>query len=195
MATNSSTPAPAANGVQAAAAIPANNSNAAAWGIAAALFALVMLLAWLVVMLKRSGLGSTKLLASAAPHALSAGESLPLPGAPSAIQGDKELKERALADLTDFAKQSLVQGLYSQRAALLEVHQKAQQELAELEARVVALRLPERIQVYEKRIAELESQLETRGEELRELTHATLQVLRQKLEEEKQKETKPERFN
>jgi len=96
------------------------------------------------------------------------------------------MKQRALEELADFAKQSLVQGLYSQRAALLEAHQKAQQELAEIEARVVALHLPERIQAYEKRIAELEKELETRGDELRELTHATLQVLRQRLEEEKQ---------
>src|SRR5436190_8913849 len=101
---------------------------------------------------------------------------------------DKEMKERALADLTDFAKQSLVQGLYSQRAALLEVHQKAQEELVALEARVVALHLPERIAAYEKRIAELEGELATRGDELRELTMATLHVLREKLEEEKKKQ-------
>ena len=109
---------------------------------------------------------------------------------------DKEMKERALADLTDFAKQSLVQGLYSQRAALLEVHQKAQEELVALEARVVALHLPERIAAYEKRIAELEGELATRGDELRELTMATLNVLREKLEEEKKKQQgHPNRFN
>jgi hypothetical protein len=41
----------------------------------------------------------------------------------------------------------------------------------------------------------LEGELTNRSDELRELTLATLQVLRQKLEEEKQKETKPGRFN
>ena len=117
------------------------------------------------------------------------------PGDGAAAPVDPEMRERALADLTDFAKQSLVQGLYTQRAALLEVHQKAQEELAALEARVVALRLPERIAAYEKRIAELEAELVTRGDELRELTLATLNVLREKLEEEKKKEAKPTRFN
>jgi isocitrate dehydrogenase kinase/phosphatase len=110
---------------------------------------------------------------------------------PSAQQ---DLKERALADLTEFAKQSLVQGLYSQRKALLEERQKAQQELAALEGRLVALHLPDRIQAYEKRIAELEKQLESRSDEVRELTNATLLLLRQKLEEERQLERKARRF-
>ena len=173
---------------------PANESKAV-WWIAGALVALVALLAWLVLMLRRSGLGSAQLLTSGPTlPALSAGESITPPGI-AAAQTDKELKERALADLTDFAKQSLVQGLYSQRAALLATHQQVQQELAELETRVVALRLPERIQAYEKRITELEGELETRSDEVRELTLATLHVLRQKLEEEKLKEAKPRSFN
>jgi hypothetical protein len=178
-ATNSSL----TNGAVVAAALNAPSTNAATWWIAAALSALVALLAWLVLMLRRSGLGAPKLLLPASTPA-----ALP-PASGTAVQPD--VKERALAELTDFAKQSLVQGLYSQRAALLETHQKAQQELAELEARVVALRLPERIQAYEKRIAELEGELASRSDELRELTLATLQVLREKLEEEKQKEAKP----
>lgn len=187
-------PAIAASAVPVVVTAPANESKAV-WWIAGALVALVVLLAWLVLMLRRSGLGSAKLLSSGPTHAaLSAGESITPPGI-AAAQTDKELKERALADLTDFAKQSLVQGLYSQRAALLATHQQVQQELAELETRVVALRLPERIQAYEKRITELEGELETRSDEVRELTLATLHVLRQKLEEEKLKEAKPRSFN
>ena len=193
----SNTPPPmAAAAAPVVAATPtAAPESRATWWIAGALVALVALLAWLVLLLQRSGLGSARLLnAGPAPAlALSAGESAPLTGV--AAQSDKELKERALADLTDFAKQSLVQGLYSQRAALLATHQQVQQELAELEIRVVALRLPERIQAYEKRITELEGQLETRSDEVRELTLATLHVLRQKLEEEKSKEAKPRSFN
>jgi hypothetical protein len=168
--------------VAAAVPVPANNPGMAAWWIAGALSIIVALLAWLAWMLRRSGLGTPKLLPTAATPGVPAKISMPQTG-PSA--GD-DMKQRALEELADFAKQSLVQGLYSQRAALLEAHQKAQQELAEIEARVVALHLPERIQAYEKRIAELEKELETRGDELRELTHATLQVLRQRLEEEKQ---------
>lgn len=188
-------PAPAVSNAPAVAAVapihvavtaPASNSNAAVWWIAGSLISLVAMLACLLMMLRRSGLGTPKqLLPAASAGALTEG----------GVPNDPGLKERALADLTDFAKQSLVQGLYSQRAALLETHQKAQEELAQLEARVVALRLPERIQAYETRIGELEKELTNRGDELRELTLATLQVLRQKLEEEKQKETKPGRFN
>ena len=109
--------------------------------------------------------------------------------------GSGELKERALAELTEFAKQSLVQGLFSQRNVLLETHQKAQLELAELEARLVSLHLSDRVQAYEKRIAELEKELESRSGEVRELTRATLLLLRKKLEEEKQLERKTGRFN
>ena len=105
------------------------------------------------------------------------------------------MKERAIAELTEFAKESLVQGLYSQRAALLEVHRKAQEELVALETRIVALGLPDRIKAYEKRIAELESQVDSRNEEVRVLTQTTLQILRQRLEEEKQKQIAPGRFN
>ncbi len=165
---------------------PPSGSNAAVWWIAGSLVALVAMLACLLMMLRRSGLGTPKqLLPGAAVGALTEG----------GATNEQAMKERALADLTDFAKQSLVQGLYSQRAALLETHQKAQEELAQLEARVVALRLPERIQAYETRITELEGHLTNRSDELRELTLATLHILREKLAEEKQKESKPGRFN
>lgn len=187
-------PAPATN-VAAAAAIPAPvpapPNTLAVWGITGALIALVALLAWLVMLLRRSGLGSARLIAPVTPQALGGGDARALPG----VATDDEMKQRALENLTDFAKQSLVQGLYSQRAALLETHQKAQNELAELEARIVALRLPDRIQAYESRISELETQLESRNDELHELTQATLQLLRQRLAEEKQKEGQPPRFN
>ena len=203
--------APEVAGVSAATSSPANNpgtnapvvnmtanataagTGAAAWWIAGTLSVIVGLLAWLVLMLKRSGLGSSKLLPATTAAGLPAA-SLALPGSATPLV-QEEMKERALAELTSFAKQSLVQGLYSQRVALLEAQQKAQQELAELENRLVALHLPDRIQAYEKRIAELEKELETRSDELRELTHATLQVLRQKLEEEKLKEEKTSRLN
>jgi len=198
LATNSaagpiSASAPAPAPIHVAVTAPANQSNMAAWWIAGSLLSLVALLACLLLMLRRSGIVTPKALpAGGATQALPPGASVGTDG-PGHV--DQQLKERALADLTDFAKQSLVQGLYSQRAALLEVHQKAQQELAELESRVVALRLPERIQAYEQRIAELERQLETRGEELRELTQATLQVLREKLAEERGKQSTHGRLN
>ncbi len=192
-ATNLAPANPVAAAANPAAKSSVSNSDAAVWWIAGALFLLVAILAWLVMMLRRSGLGSAKLLSPASAPALPAGGvASPTGAAPVAPE---EIRQRALAELTDFAKQSLVQGLYTQRAALLETHQQAQQELAALEARVVALRLPDRIQAYEQRIIELERELETRSDELRELTVATLQVLREKLAEEKQKAAKPGRFN
>jgi hypothetical protein len=169
----------------AVAVVPANTRDAAAWWIAGALALIVGLLAYLVLMLRRSGLGAQKLLPVASPKALTDGEAtLPTAAAASA----SELKERALAELTEFAKESLVQGLVSQRNLLLETHQKAQQELATLEARLVSLHLSDRVQAYERRIAELEKELDSRSGELRELTSATLLLLRRKLEEERQLE-------
>jgi hypothetical protein len=57
-----------------------------------------------------------------------------------------------------------------------------------LESRLSELHLPvhERIRAYEKRITELEKELETRGEEMRELTKATLLLVKQKLEQERE---------
>ena len=107
------------------------------------------------------------------------------------------LREKIMPELTEFAKQSLVQGLYAQRNALLERQQKAQQALAEFESRLAALQLPlqERIRAYEKRIAELEKEVETQGEEMRELTRATLALVRKKLEDERGNERTQGRFN
>jgi hypothetical protein len=142
-------------------------------------------------MLRRS-VGAPKLLPAASAPALTAGSGTL---ASAEASSGHDLKERALAELTEFAKESLVQGLFEQRKALLETHQKAQQELAALESRLVSLHLSDRVQAYEKRIAELEKELESRSGEVRELTAATLLLLRKKLEEEKQLEGKPSRLN
>jgi uncharacterized protein (UPF0147 family) len=98
------------------------------------------------------------------------------------------LDEKVGPELREFAKEALVQGLYHQRNALIETQQRAQQALAELENRLSDLHLPvhERIRAYEKRIAELEKELESRGEEMRELTKATLLLVKQKLEQERE---------
>jgi isocitrate dehydrogenase kinase/phosphatase len=99
----------------------------------------------------------------------------------------RALRDRVAAELAAFAKQSLIQGLYAQRGELLETQQRAREELDQLEARLAALHLPlqERIRAYETRIGELEKELETRSEEMRNLIHATLLLIRGRLEAEK----------
>jgi hypothetical protein len=107
------------------------------------------------------------------------------------------LREKMIPELTEFAKQSLVQGLYAQRNLLIETQLKAQEALAELEWRLKTVQAPlqERIRAYEVRIAELEKEIQTQNEEMRELTHATLTLIRQKLEVERQNVPPQSRFN
>jgi len=102
-------------------------------------------------------------------------------------QQGQMLREKIMPELTEFAKQGLVQGLYAQRNALIERQLKAQEAVAEMERRLAALQVPlqERIRAYEKRVVELEKEVESQGEELRELTRATLQLVRRKLEDER----------
>jgi hypothetical protein len=97
------------------------------------------------------------------------------------------LKEKVGSELVEFAKETVVQGLYAQRNALLETQQRAQQALSDLESHLTELHLPQsqRVQEYEKRIAELEKALDSRNEEMRELTRATLMLVRRRLEQEK----------
>ena len=160
-------------------AVSAPSSNVAVWWILGALAVILGLLVWLVLALRRSGLGASTALV------------------PGSGNSPALAHEAALAELTEFAKQSLVQGLYEQRNALLDTQRMAQQALVELEQRLAALQLPqqERIRAYERRIAELEKELETRGEEVRELTQATLLLVRRKLEEERGLGHRRDQFN
>lgn len=96
------------------------------------------------------------------------------------------LREKLMPELTEFVKQSLVQGLAAQRDALLAMQQQALQSLVEFEVRLTALQAPmqERIRAYENRIAELERETSVQGAEMRELTRTILQLMRKKLDEE-----------
>jgi len=192
-------------------ATPASASKDAAitsfliWWVVAALGLIILLLGGLLLTIHRShkrnlagSLGLTP--PQGTPQLLPqrAGASLPSdahPGwreralAAEAMAGKQAqiLKEKVGPELVDFAKETLVRGLYTQRNALLETQQRAQQALSELESHLTDLHLPqrERVQEYEKRIAELEKALDSRNEEMRELTRATLMLVRRRLEQEK----------
>lgn len=180
--------------------------STAVWCIVGALVVITGLLAWMIVMLRRSGLGSSVALLPASGVALPKSGLLSEGDAEARIRaidstaepGNEALRQRIASELAEFAKQSLVQGLYSQRSTLVETQKRAQAELAELEARLASLHLPlqERIRAYETRIRDLEKELETRDEEMRNMIHATLLLIRERLEEEKAKDQGPaSRFN
>jgi len=103
------------------------------------------------------------------------------------------LRERLMPELTEFVKQSLVQGLAAQRDALLAMQQQALQSVVELESRLIALQAPlqERIRTYESRIGELEKDLAAQNAEMRELTRTILELMRQRLDEERSAESVP----
>jgi hypothetical protein len=185
-AARTNAPAP----TRAASVPPPGNREMLYWWVGGALTVIVVLLAWIVFMFGRRRPESAALTSTRPAMETPRGAKSLNAGA-----GASDMKERALAELTEFAKQSLVQGLYSQREALLETQKKAHRELAEMEARLLALNLPERILAYEKRIFELERELDARSGELREVTNATLSLLRQKVEEERQRERETRRFN
>jgi hypothetical protein len=171
-------------------------SSIAVWCIFGSLVAITGLLTWLVIMLRRSGLGAARIpvslaLAPIPPQnlQLAAGSGRPAAGTDATSTPAMEiLRRQAVAELAEFAKQSLVQGLYSQRKELADTQQEAQQQLVALEERLAALHLPlqQRIQAYEARIAGLEKELETRGAEVRELVQAALLLTRQRLEKTKE---------
>jgi hypothetical protein len=179
--------------------------NVAVWCVAVALVVITILFAWVVVMLRRSGFGSKR---SLLPVSMATAKGLgPLAGAGSQVglvspefeafadEHARQLRERMASELAEFAKQSLVQGIYSQRSRLIETQKKAQDQVTALEARLALMQLPlaERISAYEARIAELEKQLGTRDEEMRGMTEAALMLIRDRLE--KAKAAVPGRFN
>ncbi|HEX5219552.1 MAG TPA: hypothetical protein VFZ59_08280 [Verrucomicrobiae bacterium] len=162
------------------------------WLIVGALGVIILLLLGLILALKRMGRNASL---------------LPVPASPSisrTVAGQAVVtvepaidRSQVSAELTEFAKQELVQGLYSQRQALIETQKLAEQRLAELEKWLGQLQLPlqDRIRAYEERIAGLEKELISKDESVRELTKATLLLVRRKLEEEKERERSFSRFS
>jgi hypothetical protein len=182
---------------------------AAVWWISTALVVIIGLLGTVILMLRRQGPIAPRALLSesAGVNVGGYGEQPVLSSADDqwrkralqaeamATQQAQILGEKVGPELVEFAKESLVQGLYTQRNALIETQLQAKQTLNELEARLAELHLPanERIRAFEKRIGELEKELESRGDEMRELTRATLLLVQQRLDQEREQQTR--RFN
>jgi hypothetical protein len=176
-----------------------NESGSGLWVILTGLGGIMGLLIWGIVIIKRLSRNAVLAQESKALSARMIGDEV---GAASpeawrqralaaealAAKQTQILDEKVGPELRQFAKEALVQGLYHQRNALIETQKRAQQALADLENRLTELHLPvhERIRAYEKRIEELEKELETRDEEMRELTRATLLLVKQKLEQERE---------
>ena len=87
-------------------------------------------------------------------------------------------------------REKLFQNLFNQRAELLSAQQRAEAEMRELEQRLEQLHTPlqERIAAYEKRIEELQRELAVKGEENRELIGARINVAKQQLTVERERE-------
>ena len=153
----------------------------AEWMIVGALGMIILLLLGLILLLKRFGRHASL---------------LPAPVTSASVQRGN-LHSQFPPELTEFAKQELVQGLYSQRQALIETQKLAEQRLIELQQWLGQLQLPlqGRIKAYEDRIAALEKELATKDESMRELTKATLLLVRRKLAEEKERERTYSRFS
>jgi hypothetical protein len=94
-----------------------------------------------------------------------------------------------ISQIAQWLSDRMTRKLISQRTELLDAHQSAAIEIAEMEARLEKVHAPlqERLLAYERRIAELEKELTVKGEENRELIKAKIEIARKQLEIERGK--------
>jgi len=106
-----------------------------------------------------------------------------------AEQKTEDLQTAARAGLLAHLSQWLTRRLISQRRLLLDTQNKAIAEMAELEARLEKVHAPlqDRLEAYERRIAELEKELAARGDENRELLKAKIEMIRKQLQAQREK--------
>jgi hypothetical protein len=116
--------------------------------------------------------------ASARPAALPAGEAGAV-AAPDPAVAHQQVQQ--------MLHDRLVHALLTQRKQMIDVQRQAVADIAELELRLAKLQAPlqARLDAYEQRIAELEKDLVTRGHENAELIHATIALVKEKLESER----------
>ena len=132
----------------------------------------VLILFWRFAGRKPSG----SLLPATIPRAQ--GEVMALPN-----PGTNEVRERLMPHLARLLMGSFVQKLLSQRTDMLDTQKRAAAEMSELEDRLEKVHAPlqDRLRAYQSRIAELEKELATKGEENRELTKAKIELARKHL--------------
>lgn len=106
-----------------------------------------------------------------------------------AEQQTEKLQSVARAGLLAHLSQWLTRRLISQRRLLLDTQNKAIAEMAELDARLEKVHAPlqDRLEAYERRIAELEKELAARGDENRELLKAKIEMIRKQLQAQREK--------
>jgi 7TM-HD extracellular len=102
-----------------------------------------------------------------------------------------------LSHLTRSLSNMFVQKLLTQRSEQLEAQQKATAEVDQLGGRLDVLqsRMQERIAAYEKRIQDLERELETQNEANRELIKAEIRAVQRQLKNEQSQSQTGARFN
>lgn len=101
-----------------------------------------------------------------------------------------QLRAGLLPHLARWMSTEIFHRMASHREALVKSQQQAEADMAQLEARLARVHAPleERLQTYEKRIAELERDLAARNAENRELIEAKIHLAREKLAAERQSE-------
>ena len=102
---------------------------------------------------------------------------------------DTQVREAVRLGVVGWMREKFVQTLFSDRAELLAVHRQAEAEIRLLEQRLEKFNVAvqDRFTVYEKRIAELEGELATKGELNRELIGAKIEVVKEKLSVERER--------
>ena len=97
------------------------------------------------------------------------------------------LRTKMLPHMARWMMQEFMQRLLLQRRTILDDHQTAEREVAELAERLEHVHAPleERLRAYEKRIAELEAELAAKGEQNLELIKARIETTRKKLDGER----------
>jgi hypothetical protein len=90
-------------------------------------------------------------------------------------------------ELLALLREEFVGTLVEQRRTMLDAQQQARAELARLEERLTMLQAPLqcRLDAYEQRIAELETELHRQGDENRELLQTTIELMQQRVREAK----------